>query len=86
MKVNININKASIKINPQKNNIELGTTYTKIIEGQRYEGEYEITPLPFQEQELQTKEKVLEDNIKVKEIPYYETSNLYGNTVYIGGN
>ena len=51
-----------------------------------YDGEYDITPLAFQEQELETKDKLLEKNIKVKEIPFFETSNLYGDTVYIGGN
>lgn len=50
----------------------------------QYKGEYEITPLAYQEQELETKEKYLEKNIKVKEIPFFETSNLYGDTVYIG--
>lgn len=51
-----------------------------------YKGEHDITPLAFQEQELETKDKLLEKNIKVKEIPFFETSNLYGDTVYIGGN
>lgn len=49
-----------------------------------YEGEHIITPKPFQQQELETKDKILKENIKVKEIPYFETSNIYGNTVYIG--
>lgn len=52
--------------------------------GLQYKGNYEITPLAYQEQELETKEKYLEKNIKVKEIPFFETSNLYGDTVYIG--
>lgn len=52
--------------------------------GLQYKGEYEITPLAYQEQEFETKDKYLQKNIKVKEIPFFETSNLYGNTVYIG--
>ena len=39
----------------------------------------------FEDSYLETKNKRLRDNIHVKEIPYYETSNLSdGVTVYIG--
>jgi hypothetical protein len=48
-----------------------------------YSGDYEITPR-VESQTLPTKNKVLRDNMEVKEIPYYETSNEYGNTIYIG--
>lgn len=51
-----------------------------------YDGEYSILPLAFQETILKTKDKKMTDNIVVKEIPYYETSNPSGgNTVYIAG-
>lgn len=51
-----------------------------------YEGEYNVTPLAFQETTLKTKDKKLNQNIVVKEIPYYETTNQGGgNTVYIAG-
>lgn len=51
-----------------------------------YEGDYDVIPLAFQETVLKTKNKKLVDNIVVKEIPYYETTNLSGgNTVYIAG-
>lgn len=49
-----------------------------------YDGEYDIIPKAFEEQELETKDKILKDNVKVREIPYFETSNIYGDTVYIG--
>ena len=49
-----------------------------------YEGEYEVTP-KFAEQSLPTKEKLLEKDVKVKEIPYTEVSNNSGGlTVIIG--
>lgn len=52
-----------------------------------YEGDYDVIPLAFQETVLKTKNKKLVDNIVVKEIPYYETTNLSGgNTVYIAGH
>lgn len=49
-----------------------------------YEGNYEATPLAFQRTVLNTEGKKMEKNVVVKEIPYYETSNLSGGTtVYI---
>lgn len=52
--------------------------------GEPYEGEYIITPLPYQETILQTKDKILSEDIRVLEIPYFETSNVSGLTIYIG--
>lgn len=50
-----------------------------------YHGQYEVTPLPLVEQILQTRNKIVTDNIVVAPIPYYETSNEAGGyTVIIG--
>lgn len=50
-----------------------------------YTGSYEVTPLPFTETILETQGFLLEDNVVVLEIPYYETANESGgNTVIIG--
>lgn len=54
------------------------------IQAGTYTGVYEVTPLAFAEQELQTENKVLTQNVIVHEIPYYETSNPLGLTVIIG--
>ena len=51
----------------------------------KYTGPTVITPLPFQNTVLETRGKVVYRNINVLEIPYYETSNVSGKTVYIGG-
>ena len=52
-----------------------------------YDGEYIITPQPWDEIVLETENKILTDNVVVLEIPYFETANLSGgNTVYIGGS
>ena len=49
-----------------------------------YEGEYEVTP-KVAEQTLPTAQKLLEEDVHIKEIPYFEVSNNSGgNTVYIG--
>lgn len=52
---------------------------------EEYHGTYETVSKAFEDSYLETKNKRLRDNIHVKEIPYYETSNLSdGVTVYIG--
>ena len=52
-----------------------------------YDGEYEIIPAPFEDKVLSTENKLMQADVTVKEIPYFETSNLSGgNTVYIGGD
>lgn len=49
-----------------------------------YYGDYEVTP-KVTSQTLQTKDKLMSDDVVVKEIPFFETSNnAGGNTIYIG--
>lgn len=48
-----------------------------------YEGDYDVIPKTYM-QTLDTDNKVLRDEVRVHEIPYYETSNVDGVTVYIG--
>lgn len=48
-----------------------------------YDGSYEVIPTT-DEQILYTKSKYMEDDVTVKSIPYFETSNQAGgDTVYI---
>lgn len=50
-----------------------------------YVGSYEVIP-KIEDQLLPTKEKYLQNDIKIKSIPYYEVSNNNGGiTVIIGG-
>lgn len=49
-----------------------------------YTGEYEVVPSAFHTQTLPTANKVLNEDIIVQKVPYYETSNIQnGVTVYI---
>ena len=49
-----------------------------------YEGNYTVTP-KVEKQELATRQKFLTENVKIKEIPFFEVSNLEGGqTVFIG--
>ena len=57
---------------------------TEYIGGEPYDGEYIVTP-KISGQSLPTKNKVLVDDVTIKEIPFYNVSNASGgNTVYIG--
>ena len=47
-----------------------------------YGGEYEVTP-SVDEQVLETKDTIMADDLTIKSVPYYETSNVNGTTVYI---
>lgn len=50
-----------------------------------YDGQYEVTPSVYEQQELETANRVLKENIKVLEVPFYATSNeSNGVTAYIG--
>lgn len=48
-----------------------------------YEGDYVIIPKAYEKQVLETKNKRMYDDITVKKVPYFETSNDDGETVYI---
>ena len=50
-----------------------------------YDGEYVVTPKPYDAQTLETQHNVMTDDVTVLAIPYYETSNISGITIYIGG-
>lgn len=49
-----------------------------------YEGPYDVIPLAWDDQILETREKIMRRNVHVEKIPYYETTNPSGKTVYIG--
>ena len=50
-----------------------------------WNGNYNIIP-SVNSQSLDTKGKAMRDNITINQIPYYEVSNNFVNTVYIGGD
>lgn len=51
--------------------------------GDPYTGEYEVTPQAYESVTLYTNGKIMGADITVHEVPYYETSNISGTTVYI---
>lgn len=59
-------------------------TITKYIGGEKYAGDYVVTP-KVTEQTMPTKDKVLLDDMKIKSIPFFNVGNTSGgSTVYIG--
>lgn len=48
-----------------------------------YDGAYEVTPKASEQTVLETRNKLMTDDVTVLEIPYYETYNTSGYTVYI---
>lgn len=58
-------------------------TLPKQVGGDPYQGSYVVTPKANSQTVLETKGKTMSDDVTVVEIPYYETSNISGSTVYI---
>lgn len=48
-----------------------------------YQGPYTVIPQAWDQTVLQTEGLMMTDNVTVTEVPYFETSNQYGKTVYI---
>ena len=66
--------------------VELGRIVVEQVEGETYDGVYDITPT-VEEQTLETRGKKMRDDVTILEIPYYTTTNLSGGyTAIIGGN
>lgn len=53
-------------------------------EPEHYEGDYEITPSAHHNIVLETANKKMMGDVNVLQIPYFETSNTSGYTIYIG--
>ena len=55
---------------------------TKSTEYPHYTGTYNVIP-KTSEQQLNTKDFIMDNNVSIEEIPYSEVSNLYGTTITI---
>ena len=63
--------------------VTIGTPVARDLGADVYEGPYEAIPKAHAETIFQTKNKLLIDNVYVREVPYWETSNQSGITAYI---
>ena len=57
--------------------------FTYIGSYETYQGSYDVTPTSAV-QTLDTNDKLMTDDVTVRAIPYYETRNVSGTTIYIG--
>lgn len=48
-----------------------------------YAGDYEVSPDAYTSVTLNTSGKLMDTDVKVLKVPYWETSNIDGKTVYI---
>ena len=63
-----------------------GLTIPSSVNAKTYDGEYVVIPT-FKTKTLETKQKLMKENVTVEKIPVFKAENLGGGyTVVIGGN
>ena len=62
---------------------DLGDMPVAVIKGKLYEGDYVVIPKADAATVLPTRDRLMQDDVTVQKIPYYETANPTGDTVYI---
>ena len=67
-----------------QSSVTVTTDGKQTIAPETYAGPYTVTPKAREGTTLETQDKMMADNVNVKEIPYYDTANPYGRTLYIG--
>lgn len=73
-----------VKIDAARVGVTFGTPVVKeYVDAPVYTGEYVVTPLAHEQTVLETSGKRMVDDVTVREVPYYEVSNVKGKTVYI---
>lgn len=75
-----------IKMTVSQPEIKMKIAPAKVVytgDSKPYEGVYDVTPQAKSAVILPTKDRLLSRDVNVKKIPYYETSNQTGVTVYI---
>jgi hypothetical protein len=73
----LNLNEKSPVLNLQ---LDLAYSYTDY---EHYEGSYTVAP-KITSQVMKTKDKIMDDDVNIKEIYVNKTENSYGYTVQIG--
>lgn len=80
--------KLDVDFRTRNENIKVDFEHLQVVsdnaEVEYYKGDYTVTP-KVEKQELETRQKFLTENVKIKEIPFFEVSNTEGGqTVFIG--
>lgn len=80
-KLNVDFRTRNEQIKVDFEHLQIVSDHTGV---EHYKGSYTVTP-KVEKQELATRQKFLTENVKIKEIPFFEVSNLEGGqTVFIG--
>lgn len=58
-------------------NVNVGQVYTQNVD--EYTGDYDVTPKAIA-QVLETKQKLMTDDVRIRKIPFHEVSNPHGGT------
>lgn len=81
MRFDVMFRELNEKLNVDFEHLQIVSDHTGV---EHYKGSYTVTP-KVEKQELATRQKFLTENVKIKEIPFFEVSNLEGGqTVFIG--
>ena len=80
--------KLDVDFRTRNENIKVDFEHLQVVSNNvvvdHYKGDYTVTP-KVEKQELATRQKFLTENVKIKEIPFFEVSNTEGGqTVFIG--
>lgn len=84
--MSVAVDTAAIPMAVAVDTAELSMTVGMVIEARTsadYTGPYTVTPLAENAVILPTRDKHMRDDVTVLKVPYFQTSNPYGDTVYI---
>ena len=74
--------KVTVKNQP-KINVDIKSATTVINSASIYDGSYSVKPKAFEDITLPTANKLMKNNVTIEKVPYFETSNETGTTIYI---
>lgn len=65
--------------------VQLQDVVLENVTGDKYEGDYDVTPATYQDKVLKTRNLVMTKDVTVRKVPQYEVSNEAGGTTFIIG-
>lgn len=79
-------NQPKINVDMKKSpaaDIGIRSSTTVINTAPTYNGSYSVKPKAFEDITLPTANKLMKNNVTIEKVPYFETSNETGTTIYI---
>ena len=72
-----------IDVAADKTDMQVKDAVVSYVNGEPYDGPYEVIPKADEAQILPTKQRILAEDMTVLAVPYYEADNQIGTTIYI---